>query len=118
MAFVVSHNINDLEGIADEIIFINEGKIVNIINMNEIKTKNRYEICFFEEKDVAYAKQILTDKISSFDKNKIIIELDEETKITSIIKSLVNLSIKEIKEVHESLTELYLKYLGENANEK
>lgn len=116
--FIVSHNINDLESICDEIIFINEGKIVNKINLSEIKIKNRYEISFFNEKDVEYAKQILTDKIFFSEKNKIIIELDEEILISSIIKSLVDLSIKEIKEVHNSLTELYLKYLGDNTNEK
>ena len=116
--FVVSHNIKDLESICDEIIFIKEGKLVNKINMKDIKKRNRYEISFFNENDVEYAKQILVEELFSINKNKVIIELDDETMISSIIKSLVDLSIKEVKVVQDSLTTLYLRYLGDNTNDK
>lgn len=119
-----THYMNEAEEICDRILFINQGKIVKMGKLNDLKRelmdKKKVKIIFrnnlkIEEKLFEY-KEIENLKIK--DNTIEFLYKNDWTKINSIIKMIVDLKEIDSFEVRNStLEELYINIIGGRKNE-
>ncbi|MDW0115076.1 ABC transporter ATP-binding protein [Sporosarcina saromensis] len=117
---ISSHIISEIELICDRVVFMNDGKIIDTLNQDEI-TKFSTKIGLTTN-DSSRAIKVLSSHLNlSFENNdyeEIIGEIKKE-QITELLKTLIEneFQIYEVKQYHESLESKFLQLAGGNRNE-
>ncbi len=113
---VSSHNLSELESFCTRVCIIQNGKVVEEIEMNNIKNMETIPKYIIEVSDVKDIKQSITDKeIEILEDNKIRVSLSpkEVYEFLTILKSN-GIDVYEIKKEEVSLEDAFLKRTGGN----
>lgn len=110
---IVSHSINDLQELCDEIILINQGRNVAKIKRNEGEGHYFYQLYFFAYDHLHVAQKILQKEGAVIEDQYLIIKVQEKEAISEVIRKVQHLSLGEVALVKQNLTDIYFKYLGE-----
>jgi ABC-2 type transport system ATP-binding protein len=114
---VSSHNLAELDNFCTDICLINKGKIIEILNIDELKKKDIPAYSILVDKDAGLSKYIKDNE--KVDGNKLLVIRNKED-IASLVKKLVldGYSIYEVKKNNLTLEEAYLKEIGGNIFEE
>lgn len=113
-----SHILKEVENLADRVVFIHKGKIIDIKTMDEIKRSVTPQIIIsIENMDNNKVKELLSSlKLSGYEinGNNIVINEKLEDK-TSLLQAFISagLKVSEMKENYIDLEEYFFKIIGE-----
>ena len=117
--FMSNHMFDELEETCDYVAFIKDGRIIDIVDMEEIHSRpfREYEITFFDKDDYDSADTSQVELIEKDDKNlRLIIKLDIY-KTDGMIRELKKHNIKSIVERQYTLEKYFLEHVkGEEKN--
>lgn len=112
-----SHQLSEMEKIADRAVFIKNGQMIDAIPMNAIKSKQRYYLKL-EPKEVAIKLIKCMEMIKMLNEDEcqdIIIEIDDEQVLSLLMENLVKnrIYIRQIKQSQLDLEDYYKQLYGE-----
>lgn len=117
--FMSNHMFDELEETCDQVAFIKDGHIIDIVDMKEIHSRpfREYEIVFADKESFLNAD---TSQVEVLDKNekelRIVVKVDLY-KTDGMIRELRKHNIKSIKEKQYTLEKYFLEHVkGENEN--
>ncbi|MGN1222802.1 MAG: ABC transporter ATP-binding protein [Christensenellales bacterium] len=117
---ISSHLYEELEKVCDRVALIDNGCIVNITDMNDIKNRQivDFKIEFNKKSDFEDFKKLTYNIIRIQEKyNQVTVSI-EKTKIQELLKDLTMFDIKFIAEVKYTLEKHFTNLIKENKNDK
>ncbi|WP_434282199.1 ABC transporter ATP-binding protein [Clostridium botulinum] len=122
--FISSHILSEIENICTKVVFIDNGKIINIEKMNEDPQVNNIKNMFINtdlpEKAAEIIKSIPDIELLKVEKNGVSVLVN--TDICDITKILITLhnegvNVEGFSEVKEKLEDKFIKIVGDNNND-
>ncbi len=117
--FMSNHMFDELEETCDQVAFIKDGHIIDIVDMKKIHSRpfREYEIVFLDKESFEKADTSQVEVLEKDEKNlKIIVKVDLP-KTDGMIRELRKHNIKSIKEKQYTLEKYFLEHVkGENEN--
>lgn len=111
-----SHQLSEMEKIADRAIFIKDGQMIDAIPMSQIKSKLRYTLKL-EPIDSARLVINVMDHVQIIETNEdnVLIEVDEEAGLSLLLEALVinKIKINRIQQSQMDLEDYYKQLYGE-----
>lgn len=89
-----SHQLGEVEKLADRIICINKGKIIETPKAMEQKYRYMLQVNHNEEAYEIVKKQIEEDKVKKISQDVIMVELNQQEELDTILKSLMKADVK------------------------
>lgn len=122
--FISSHILSEIENICTKVVFIDNGKIVNIQKMDEEPQVNNIKNIFIKtdlpEKAAESVKSIPDIELSKVEKNGVSVLVNTDIyDITKILVTLHNegVNVEGFSEVKEKLEDKFIKIMGDNNND-
>ncbi|HDK7155292.1 TPA: ABC transporter ATP-binding protein [Clostridium botulinum] len=122
--FISSHILSEIENICTKVVFIDNGKIVNIQKMDEEPQVNNIKNMFIKtdlpEKAAESVKSIPDIELSKVEKNGVSVLVNTDIcDITEILVTLHNegVNVEGFSEVKEKLEDKFIKIMGDNNND-
>ncbi|WP_434296246.1 ABC transporter ATP-binding protein [Clostridium sporogenes] len=122
--FISSHILSEIENICTKVVFIDNGKIVNIQKMDEELQVNNIKNMFIKtdlpEKAAESVKSIPDIELSKVEKNGVSVLVNTDIyDITKILVTLHNegVNVEGFSEVKEKLEDKFIKIMGDNNND-
>ncbi|HDK7160282.1 TPA: ABC transporter ATP-binding protein [Clostridium botulinum] len=122
--FISSHILSEIESICTKVVFIDNGKIINIEKMNEEpqinNTKNMFINTDLPEKAAEIIKSIPDIELLKVEKNGVSVLVNTDIcDITKILIALHNegVNVEGFSEVKEKLEDKFIKIVGDNNND-
>ncbi|MDS1005079.1 ABC transporter ATP-binding protein [Clostridium sporogenes] len=122
--FISSHILSEIENICTKVVFIDNGKIVNIQKMDEEPQVNNIKNIFIKtdlpEKAAESVKSIPNIELSKVEKNGVSVLVNTDIyDITKILVTLHNegVNVEGFSEVKEKLEDKFIKIMGDNNND-
>ncbi|ENK0838726.1 ABC transporter ATP-binding protein [Clostridium botulinum] len=122
--FISSHILSEIENICTKVVFIDNGKIVNIQKMDEEPQVNNIKNMFIKtdlpEKAAESVKSIPDIELSKVEKNGVSVLVNTDIyDITKILVTLHNegVNVEGFSEVKEKLEDKFIKIMGDNNND-
>ncbi|KGO12846.1 ABC transporter ATP-binding protein [Clostridium botulinum] len=122
--FISSHILSEIESICTKVVFIDNGKIINIEKMNEEpqinNTKNMFINTDLPEKAAEIIKGIPDIELLKVEKNGVSVLVNTDIcDITKILIALHNegVNVEGFSEVKEKLEDKFIKIVGDNNND-
>ncbi|EPY2304496.1 ABC transporter ATP-binding protein [Clostridium sporogenes] len=119
--FISSHILSEIENICTKVVFIDNGKIVNIQKMDEEPQVNNIKNMFIKtdlpEKAAESVKSIPDIELSKVEKNGVSVLVNTDIyDITKILVTLHNegVNVEGFSEVKEKLEDKFIKIMGDN----
>lgn len=113
-----SHILKEVEGIADRVVFIHKGRIVGVMNMDEVKSMARPRLVLrIRNVDEKALDLLMTyGKIVSTDRGKGVVRLEDPAKDPSeVVEELIKKGyrVEELRKEEASLEEVFFRIIGE-----
>ncbi|MDU7251137.1 MAG: ABC transporter ATP-binding protein [Clostridium sp.] len=122
--FISSHILSEIENICTKVVFIDNGKIINIQKMDEEPQVNNIKNMFIKtdlpEKAAESVKSIPDIELSKVEKNGVSVLVNTDIyDITKILVTLHNegVNVEGFSEVKEKLEDKFIKIMGDNNND-
>ncbi|HCL4463667.1 TPA: ABC transporter ATP-binding protein [Clostridium botulinum] len=122
--FISSHILSEIESICTKVVFIDNGKIINIQKMDEEpqinNTKNMFISTDLPEKAAEIIKSIPDIELLKVEKNGVSVLVNTDIcDITKILIALHNegVNVEGFSEVKEKLEDKFIKIMGDNNND-
>ncbi|MCW6074657.1 ABC transporter ATP-binding protein [Clostridium sporogenes] len=122
--FISSHILSEVENICTKVVFIDNGKIVNIEKMDEEPQVNNIKNMFIKtdlpEKAAESVKSIPNIELSKVEKNGVSVLVNTDIyDITKILVTLHNegVNVEGFSEIKEKLEDKFIKIMGDNNND-